>query len=159
MNIADKVNTVLDLSGYNSLETQFDLTDPTTLITLLGEILALGGICLFFFGLISVSEKARKIAEGGICGMVLGGALLAVVFILSSPSEHTFSNYVNEAYGFESSSLPDSKPEDGSLSMVWKKNGEIHSGTLNLLDNKVSIKETGGDYLKVTEQASQKNGE
>lgn len=91
--------------------------------------------------------------------MVLGGALLAVVFILSSPSEHTFSNYVNEAYGFESSSLPDSKPEDGSLSMVWKKNGEIHSGTLNLLDNKVSIKETGGDYLKVTEQASQKNGE
>ena len=72
MNIADKVNTVLDLSGYNSLETQFDLTDPTTLITLLGEILALGGICLLFFGLISVSEKARKIAEGGICGMVLG---------------------------------------------------------------------------------------
>lgn len=43
--------------------------------------------------------------------------------------------------------------------MVWEKNGEIHSGTLNLLDNKVSIKETGGDYLKVTEQASQKNGE
>ena len=73
MNIADKVNTVLDLSGYNSLETQFDLTDPTTLITLLGEILALGGICLLFFGLIFVSEKARKIAEGGICGMVLGG--------------------------------------------------------------------------------------
>ena len=29
--------------------------------------------------------------------------------------------------------------------MVWEKDGEIHSGTLNLLDNKVSIKETGGD--------------
>ena len=74
-------------------------------------------------------------------------------------TSNPFSNYVNEAYGFESSSLPDSKPEDGSLSMVWEKDGEIHSGTLNLLDNKVSIKETVGDYLKVTEQASQKNGE
>lgn len=64
-----------------------------------------------------------------------------------------------KAYGFESSNLPDGKPEDGCLSVTWEKDGEIHSGTLNLLDNKISIKEIGGDYLEVTEQASQKNGE
>ena len=62
-------------------------------------------------------------------------------------------------YGFESSNLPDDKPCDGSLPVTWKKNGEIHSGTLNLLDNEISIKETDGGYLEVMEQASQENGE
>ena len=95
---------------------------------------------------------------GGIGAMFLG-VILSLVSTVAHDNTPSFSDYVNKAYGFESSSLPDSKPEDGSLSMVWEKNGEIHSGTLNLLDNKASIKETGGDYLKVTEQASQKNGE
>lgn len=160
MNIADKVNTVLDLSGYNSLGAQFDPTNATDLVALLGVVLAIGGVIILFVGLITVSYKAKMLVKGGITGMVLGGFLMAFCFLFGDVHNPVvFSDYVNEAYGFESSSLPDSKPEDGSLLMVWEKNGEIHSGTLNLLDNKVSIKETGGDYLKVTEQASQKNGE
>lgn len=65
------------------------------------------------------------------------------------PDTPSFASYVENAYGFSSSSLPDRKPEDGSLSVTWKQDGEIHSGTLSLLDNEVSIKETGGEYLEV----------
>ena len=95
---------------------------------------------------------------GSIVAMILGVVLCLITTVLpdNTPS---FSDYVNEAYGFESSNLPDDKPCDGSLPVTWKKNGEIHSGTLNLLDNEISIKETNGDYLEVTEPASQENGE
>lgn len=160
MNIADKVNTVLDLSGYNSLGAQFDPTNATDLVALLGVVLAIGGVIILFVGLITVSYKAKMLVKGGITGMVLGGFLMAFCFLFGDVHNPVvFSDYVNKAYGFESSNLPDGKPEDGCLSVTWEKDGEIHSGTLNLLDNKISIKEIGGDYLEVTEQASQKNGE
>ena len=63
----------------------------------------------------------------------------------------SFADYVENAYGLNSTDLPDSKPYDGSLPVVWERDGEVHSGTLNLLDNKLSIKETNGDYLEVVD--------
>lgn len=61
----------------------------------------------------------------------------------------SFADYVENAYGLNSTDLPASKPYDGSLPVVWEQDDEVHSGTLNLLDNKLSIKETNGDYLEV----------
>lgn len=152
MNIAANVNTVLDLSGY-------DAASGLDLCVLPGGILSISGVILFFFGVISCVKKSKEIIEAGIYGMVVGVVLLAVAVIPSSSNDHAFSDYVNASYGFETSSVPGVKPKDGSLPVTWEKGGEIHSGTLNLLDNKVSIKETDGGYLEVMEQASLKNGE
>lgn len=63
----------------------------------------------------------------------------------------SFAEYVESSYGLDSTDLPMSSPGKGSLPVVWEQDGEIHSGTLNLLDNKVSIKETNGDYLEVVD--------
>lgn len=141
--------TVLDLSGYNSLGAQFDPTNATDLVALLGGVLAIGGVIILFVGLITVSDKAKMLVNGGFAGIVLGGFLMGFCFLFGDAAPVGFSDYVNEAYGFESSSLPDHKPKDGSLPVTWKKDGEIHSGTLNLLDNELSIKEAGGEYLEV----------
>ena len=141
--------TVLDLSGYNSLGAQFDPTNATDLVTLLGGVLAIGGVIILFIGLITVSDKAKMLVNGGFAGIVLGGFLMGFCFLFGNAAPVGFSDYVNEAYGFESSSLPDHKPEDGSLPITWKKDNEIHSGTLSLLGDEVSIKETNGEYLEV----------
>lgn len=141
--------TVLDLSGYNSLGAQFDPTNATDLVTLLGGVLTIGGVIILFIGLITVSDKAKMLVNGGFAGMILGGFLMGFCFLFGNDAPVVFSDYVNEAYGFSSSSLPDDKPKDGSLPITWKKNGVIHSGTLNLLGDEVSIKETNGDYLEV----------
>jgi len=141
--------TVLDLSGYNSLGAQFDPTNATDLVALLGGVLAIGGVIILFVGLITVSDKAKMLVNGGFAGIVLGGVLMGFCSLFGNAAPVGFSDYVNEAYGFSSSSLPYDKPEDGSLPITWKKDNEIHSGTLNLLDNEVSIKETNGEYLEV----------
>ena len=135
MNIADKVNTVLDLSGYDAFP---------------GSSLPLWLLVGVPLGLVVI----------GMLGMLEGFVFLSpLASTVAHDNTPSFSDYVNKAYGFESSNLPDGKPEDGCLSVTWEKDGEIHSGTLNLLDNKISIKEFGGDYLEVTEQALQENGE
>lgn len=162
MNIADKVNTVLDLSGYDALP-----SDPRGSVDIAAAILVVIGMLGMLEGFVFLSRerpgsrsyrKWKRIMIGSIVAMILGVVLCLITTVLpdNTPS---FSDYVNEAYGFESSNLPDDKPCDGSLPVTWKKNGEIHSGTLNLLDNEISIKETNGDYLEVTEPASQENGE
>ena len=139
MNIADKVNTVLDLSGYDAFPGS---SLPLWLLVGVPLGLVVIGMLGMLEGFVFLSRNRpgsrsyriwKRIMIGGIGAMFLGG--------------------------FESSNLPDGKPEDGCLSVTWEKDGEIHSGTLNLLDNKISIKEFGGDYLEVTEQALQENGE
>ena len=67
------------------------------------------------------------------------------------PTWPSFAEYVESAYGLDSTDLPMSNPGNGSLPVVWEQDGEVHSGMLNLLDNKVSIKETNGDYLEVVD--------
>lgn len=164
MTVAETMNTVLDLSGYDAFSGS---SLPLWLLVGVPLGLIVIGMLGMLEGFVFLSRNRpgsrsyriwKRIMIGGIGAMFLG-VILSLVSTVAHDNTPSFSDYVNKAYGFESSSLPDSKPEDRSLSMVWEKNGEIHSGTLNLLDNKASIKETGGDYLKVTEQASQKNGE
>ena len=134
--------TVLDLSGYDALlgtSSSWGWSHEAGVpIVIVGVV----GLLLVFF------DDYRETISMGVFGM-LGIMVFGVVLILSNPKIPAFSDYVNEAYGFSSSSLPDRKPEDGSLPITWKKDGEIHSGTLNLLDNEVSIKETDGGYLEV----------
>ena len=170
MNIADKVNTVLDLSGYDALlgsihVSPWDWVKPAAgLLAIIGALGITLAFCGYFFNTAKINPQLyrnrKRIMVSGFGAALLGVVLLLVGYAISPEYDMpTFSEYVNEAYGFESSNLPDDKPCDGSLPVTWKKNGEIHSGTLNLLDNEISIKETDGGYLEVMEQASQENGE
>lgn len=167
MNIADKVNTVLDLSGYDALPSS-SLPQWLTLAGGVAGIIGAVAICttygIYAFNTSKINprlyrNRKRIIVVGVVATVLCVGIMIISMIVPSNPDMLTFSEYVNGAYGFESSNLPDDKPCDGSLPVTWKKNGEIHSGTLNLLDNEISIKETDGDYLEVTEQASQENGE
>lgn len=164
MNFSDKVNTVLDLSGYDAFPGS---SLPLWLLVGVPLGLVVIGMLGMLEGFVFLSRNRpgsrsyrilKRIMIGGIGAMFLG-VILSLVSTVAHDNTPSFSDYVNKAYGFESSNLPDGKPEDGCLSVTWEKDGEIHSGTLNLLDNKISIKEIGGDYLEVAEQASQKNGE
>lgn len=147
--------TVLDLSGYDALLGP----SPPQWLVLAGIALAVIGVivalCLAFH-LDDAEDNPllyrtkMGIFIGAMVAVGLGVILMAIVVVMFPKSDMpAFSEYVNEAYGFESSDLPDHKPEDGSLPVTWKKDDEIHSGTLSLLDNEISIKETNGDYLEV----------
>lgn len=91
---------------------------------------------------------------GNFCVVVAIVSTVSLVLcseLMRAAKTPSFADYVENAYGLNSTDLPASKPDDGSLPVVWERSGEVHSGTLNLLDNKVSIKETNGDYLKVAD--------
>lgn len=134
--------TVLDLSGYDAL---LD-SAPTWDWGYIGWPLMMAGIILFGASVTDCVDDMLLAGVGAFCMIIVG---LFLTFGLPHPDTPSFASYVGEAYGFSSSSLPDDKPKDGSLPVTWKKDGEIHSGTLSLLDDEVSIKETNGDYLEV----------
>lgn len=150
--------TVLDLSGYDATAQEAAgnfSSDPLFVCAIV--FISVAWVMGFILIGVSVIEDKENNSPwmshlGGLfvfastvvfCGLFLYGTMREA---WATPS---FASYVENAYGFSSSSLPRCKPGDGSLSVTWKQDGEIHSGTLNLLDNEVSIKETGGEYLEV----------
>lgn len=148
--------TTLDLSGYDAFPGS---SLPLWLLVGVPLGLTIIGMVGMLEGFVFLSRNRpgsrsyriwKRIMIGGIGAMFLG-VILSLVSTVAHDNTPSFSDYVNKAYRFESSNLPASKPDDGSLPVVWERGGEIHSGTLNLLDNKVSIKETNGDYLEVAD--------
>lgn len=146
---------VLDLSGYDALVDSTPSSDWVGVVILIlgmaGGVVALtAGLALCFY-----NEKDHHLLTAQAWERILFGVIVAIIlgYLLAlftpKPDTPSFASYVEDAYGFSSSSLPNAKPKDGSLPVTWKQDGEIHSGTLNLLDNELSIKETGGDYLEV----------
>ena len=177
--------TTLDLNGYDSLVYRSRIKEPVGVRMVavgIGLIFIIIWLALtvfltdgFFkyiypFGIgtihVSVALKTIVLAIGA---TILTAALVLIVsgFLVdyflngSKENEHSpsFREYVDKAYGIRFSGLPDDKPCDGSIRVVWKKNGHVHSGIVNIMDNELSIKELAGDYLEVIEQAAQKNGE
>lgn len=143
--------TVLDVSGYDALVDSAPPLDWVLILGAVGGVVALtAGLALCFYDEkdhhLLTARAWERILFGDI-GVIILVCLLAL--IAPKPDTPSFASYVENAYGFSSSSLSDRKPEDGSLLVTWKKGDEIHSGTLSLLDNELSIKETGGDYLEV----------
>lgn len=148
--------TTLDLSGYDAFPGS---SLPLWLLVGVPLGLTIIGMLGMLEGFVFLSRNRpgsrsyriwKRIMIGGIGAMFLG-VILSLVSTVAHDNTPSFSDYVNKAYRFESSNLPASKPDDGSLPVVWEQDGEVHSGTLNLLDNKVSIKETNGDYLEVAD--------
>lgn len=139
--------TVLDLTEYMQAAAPLGpLCWPLLAVAVFGIIMGAGALFIIF------SDGSRRtfgfLFEGLIVAFLI--ILAGAVYLLLNPAP-SFAAYVNDAYGLKSSNLPYNMPSDGSMCIVWEKDGEIHSGTLNLLDGKLSIKEANGDYLEVTD--------
>ena len=99
-------------------------------------------------------ENKHHTVQGGGVRFFISALYLGAGFTLS---EHVYANtpafgdYVSESYAVDFEGLPDTKPDDGSIPVVWKENEVVHSGTANIMDGKLSIKETNGDYLGVAD--------
>lgn len=153
--------TTLDLSGYDAA-VQEALSAPIVPEPFFACLIAVI-IIAWVVGIVLVGASAnmnklddsRRFDHLG--GFFIFVATLSTVslflfgLLMRAAKTPSFADYVENAYGLNSTDLPDSKPYGGSLPVVWERDGEVHSGTLNLLDNKVSIKETNGDYLEVVD--------
>lgn len=151
--------TALDLSGYDA-DVQEALSAPIVpkpfFVCLIAAIIIAWAVGIVLVGAsanMNKQDDSRRFDHLG--GFFIFIAMLATVILfplgllMREAKTPSFADYVENAYGLNSTDLPASKPDDGSLPVVWERDGEVHSGTLNLLDNKVSIKETNGDYLEV----------
>ena len=151
--------TTLDLSGYDAA-VQEALSAPIVpkpffacLIAAIIIALVVGFILIGRSAITDKQDDSQRFEHLGNFCVVVAVVSTVILFLLGllmrAAKTPSFADYVENAYGLNSTDLPDSKPYGGSLPVVWERGGEIHSGTLNLLDNKVSIKETNGDYLEV----------
>lgn len=151
--------TTLDLSDYDAA-VQEALSAPIVPEPFFACLLAVI-IIAWVVGIVLVGASVNMNKQddsqrfehlGSFCvvvAMLAAVSLLLFGLLMREAKTPSFADYVENAYGLNSTDLPASKPYDGSLPVVWERDGEVHSGTLNLLDNKVSIKETNGDYLEV----------
>lgn len=153
--------TTLDLSDYDAA-VQEALSAPIVpkpffacLIAVIIIAWAAGFILIGRSAITDKQDDSRRFEHlGNFCVVV---AIVSTVSLglcsalMREDKTPSFADYIENAYGLNSTDLPDSNPGNGSLPVVWEQDGEIHSGTLNLLDNKVSIKETNGDYLEVVD--------
>ena len=153
--------TTLDLSGYDA-DVQEALSAPIVpkpffacLIAAIIIALVVGFILIGCSANTDKQDDSRRFEHLGNFCVVVAVVSTVILFLLGllmrEAKTPSFADYVENAYGLNSTDLPASKPYDGSLPVVWEQDGEVHSGTLNLLDNKVSIKETNGDYLEVVD--------
>ena len=153
--------TTLDLSGYDA-DVQEALSAPIVpkpffacLIAAIIIALVVGFILIGCSATTDKQDDSQRFEHlGNFCvvvAVVSTVSLFLCGLLMREAKTPSFADYVENAYGLNSTDLPDSKPDDGSLPVVWERDGEVHSGTLNLLDNKVSIKETNGDYLEVVD--------
>lgn len=151
--------TTLDLSGYDAA-VQEALSAPIVpkpfFACLIAAIIIAWVVGFILIGCSAITDKQDDSQRfehlGNFCvvvAVVSTVSLFLCGLLMRAAKTPSFADYVENAYGLNSTDLPDSKPYGGSLPVVWERGGEIHSGTLNLLDNKVSIKETNGDYLEV----------
>lgn len=151
--------TTLDLSGYDA-DVQEALSAPIVpkpfFACLIAAIIIAWVVGFILIGCSANTDKQDDFQRfehlGNFCvvvAVVSTVSLFLCGLLMREAKTPSFADYVENAYGLNSTDLPASKPYGGSLPVVWERDGEIHSGTLNLLDNKVSIKETNGDYLEV----------
>jgi len=151
--------TTLDLSGYDAA-VQEALSAPIVskpfFACLIAAIIIAWVVGFILIGRSAITDKqddSQRFEHLGNFCVVVAVVSTVILFLcgllMREAKTPSFADYVENAYGLNSTDLPDSKPYGGSLPVVWERDGEIHSGTLNLLDNKVSIKETNGDYLEV----------
>lgn len=153
--------TTLDLSGYDA-DVQEALSAPIVpepffacLIAAIIIALVVGFILIGCSAITDKQDDSQRFEHlGSFCvvvAVVSTVSLFLCGLLMREAKTPSFADYVENAYGLNSTDLPDSKPYGGSLPVVWEQDCEVHSGTLNLLDNKVSIKETNGDYLEVVD--------
>lgn len=153
--------TTLDLSGYDAA-VQEALSAPIVpkpfFACLIAAIIIAWAAGFILIGRSAITDKqddSRRFEHlGNFCVVVAIVSTVSLVLcseLMRAAKTPSFANYVENAYGLNSSDLPDTKPREGTLPVVWEQDDEIHSGALNLLDNKVSIKETNGDYLEVVD--------
>lgn len=153
--------TTLDLSGYDTA-VQEALSAPIVpkpfFACLIAVIIIAWVVGFILIGCSAITDKQDDFQRfDHLGGFFIFVATLSTVslflfgLLMRAAKTPSFADYVENAYGLNSTDLPDSKPYGGSLPVVWERDGEVHSGTLNLLDNKVSIKETNGDYLEVVD--------
>ena len=153
--------TTLDLSGYDA-SVQEALSAPIVpepfFVCLIAAIIIAWVVGIVLVGAsanMNKQDDSRRFEHLGDFFIFVAMLATVILFLLGllmrEAKTPSFADYVENAYGLNSTDLPDSKPYDGSLPVVWERSGEVHSGTLNLLGNKVSIKETNGDYLEVVD--------
>lgn len=147
--------TTLDLEDYDQLvqDTVGEWETLKYISAILLIVFALGGIASFIAAACVKRERTSDVLfKVGAFALFISALYLGAGFALS---EHVYANtpsfgdYVSESYAVEFKGLPDDKPDNGSIPVVWKEGESVHSGTVNIMDGKLSIKETNGDYLEV----------
>lgn len=149
--------SMLDLNGYDQLvrETVGEWETLKHISAILLIVFALGGVASFIAAARINRERTSTILfKVGEFAFFISALYLGAGFMLSEyvyANTPAFGDYVSESYAVDFEGLPDTKPDDGSIPVVWKENEVVHSGTANIMDGKLSIKETNGDYLEVTD--------
>lgn len=153
--------TTLDMEPY--LRALGDVQKATSAAMMFAFSIVMIGALVYVFSRVLVTMRGTKEhSTGKVDVLVILSVWVAVATFVAvdtcpkavqrmTTTWPSFAEYVESAYGLNSTDLPMSNPGNGSLPVVWERGGEIHSGTLNLLDNKVSIKETNSDYLEVAD--------